>query len=210
LSIRHLLTTLLSLRTAKIGHLLGALLPFGTAKVWHLLRALLPLRSSHLVPLLAARHLPHRLATFHLLRPLLLSLLLSARVHLVHHLLTTSFLLLAHLLHHLTAIGPLLTLGLLWALLSLPTAHLLLSLLRGRPFLPLLLLPTTSCLRLRALLTLRLRALLALRLLTLNLGLSASPVSSAISAAITSAAALAEKVAIGSDQRHQPQCGHRR
>ena len=187
-----------------LGHLLATLLSFRTAKVGHLLRTL-PLRSSLLDSLLAAGHLPHGLSTFDLLLGplltlLLLCLLLTPRVHLVHHLLPTSLLLLAHLLHHLTTIGPLLTLGLLLALLSLPAAHLRLSLLRPRSFLPLLLLPTTSCLRLRALLTLRLRSLLALWLLALNLRLSASPVSSAI----TSAAALAEKVAIGSDQRHQP------
>jgi hypothetical protein len=67
-----------------------------------------------LLSFLAARHLPHRLTAFGLLRTLL-SLLLSLLTTgvLVHHLLTTGFLLLTHLLHPLASIRPLRSLRLM-------------------------------------------------------------------------------------------------
>lgn len=147
--------------------------------------------------LLATRHLPHRLTPFNLLRTLLLCLLPTG-IHLVHHLLTASFLLLTHLLHHLSAVLTLLS----RALLALPAAHLLLALLRGGPLLTLLLLPSASCLLLRPLLTLRRTrlTLLTLRLLTLNLLLAATAISAAIHTAVTFTPALTKKVAVRAHQ----------
>lgn len=156
--------------------------------------------------LLAAWHLPHRLAAFHLLHTLLS--LLRGLLTLTHHLLTTSFLLLTHLLHHLPAVGALLP----RALLALPATHLLLTLLRRGPLLTLLLLPPASCL-LRTFLTLRrgsLSLLLRLRLLTLNLLLAATTISAAIPTAVAFTPALAKKVTVGADERDEPKRGHRR
>jgi hypothetical protein len=196
LSLDHLPLTALT-AIASIRHLLLRTLTFGT---------------SFLATPLTARHLPHRLATFDLLRTLLSLLLslLTTRIHLVHHLLTTGFLLLTHLLHHLPAIPALLPLRLL---LPLPAAaHLLLSLLRSLLLswtLLTLLLPTASSLLLRPLLTLRRSGLSLLRLRTLNLRLATSPVSAAvISTAVSATTALAERITAGAHHRYERQCGH--
>jgi hypothetical protein len=181
LSLDHLPLTALT-AIASIRHLLLRTLTFGT---------------SFLATPLTARHLPHRLTAFDLLRTLLSLLLglLTTRIHLVHHLLTTGFLLLTHLLHHLPAIPALLPLRLL---LPLPAAaHLLLSLLLSWTLLTLLL-PTASSLLLRPLLTLRRSGLSLLRLRTLNLRLATSPVSAAvISTAVSATTALAERITAG-------------
>jgi hypothetical protein len=192
LSLDHLPLTALT-AIASIRHLLLRTLTFGT---------------SFLPTPLTARHLPHRLATFDLLRTLLSLLLslLTTRIHLVHHLLTTGFLLLTHLLHHLPAIPALLPLRLL---LPLPAAaHLLLSLLLSWTLLTLLL-PTASSLLLRPLLSLRRSGLSLLRLRTLNLRLATSPVSAAvISTAVSATTALAERITAGAHHRYERQCGH--
>lgn len=199
-----------------LGSLRDASLPFDPL----LLARTLALRTL----LLNARRLPHRLASPLLTGWTLLSLLLRL-LTLHHHLLTTSFLLLPHLLNLLASIRPLLALGLL---LPLPAAHLLLPLgltLLNGSFLTLHL-PTTPSLLLTLLggsflallpwLLLSLRRtrwplcrLLALRLFTLYPRLAATAISAAIPTAVTSTPALAKKVAVRSEQRNEPERGHR-
>jgi hypothetical protein len=173
----------------EVGHLLlRTLLVFGTA-------------------LLASRHLPRRLASFRLRRRTLLPLLLdllTPRIRLVHHLLTTRILGLTHLLHCLTAILSLLRLRTSLRLtLLLPTAPHLLPLLTLRTSLLLARLSSLPILPLR-------RSCLALGLW--SLALSLRPSASAVSAAIAFAFAfaLAENIAVGTDERYKTKRGNRR